>query len=543
MLSRRVGGGPTGIVNGRAAWDFARLEHDRRARQNRCRRELCAVILVYGLGCGDEVLTPVESALDASPALLDFGEGCVSETTTRTFTLRNVGRAPARLAKATILPESAPFSVELPEEALAPGHAVEIEVGFAPTEAGRPVEGRLVVRTRDGASVEVDLTGRGGRPELLAPSRLDFGVVDEGSSVVREVAIRNAGCAPLFVREVVWTSTSTDLAPLDAGLAHVVLSPRSAERVGIRYAPEDLGPDRGRLIVVLQEPEGSEVEVEVVGEANLRPRVELVACRAPSREGVGCAPGEGRAELTAGVDQLVLLDARGSADPEGSALRYLWSVSERPDGSRAVPFPAPEAEGTADLLLDRSGRYRVEVRARDDRGLDSLPAAVLVTPRDLEVFLDWDVATDVDLHLVRPGGWVGDYGSGVPGRSAGSDCSTFNRAPDWGEPGLALDDPRLDRDAVATAGSEQAGLDLPQPGGYRVYAHHCDSQDVRVGTEVRLEIRSRGRLVGSFGPRRLAPGELWPGAELVWDADGAVLEARALREPVTARPDVCRTRP
>jgi hypothetical protein len=345
------------------------------------------------------------------------------------------------------------------------------------------------------------------------------------------------------VSEVIWTSTSADLVPAEDAFRGGVIPAKSAARFGVRYAPTDLGSDRATLVVFSDDPARPRWEVPVAARANLRPRVDAVGCRRPAATGAGCAPGAGRPVITAGAGQTVYLDATRAEDPEGGPLGFSWSTPARPPQSFTGAVPHPTVPGAADILVDRVGSYAVEVVARDARGVTSLPARVEIEPRDLEVRLDWDVATDVDLHLVRPGGEVGDYGSGVPGRSEGSDCSTFNRAPRWGDPADPYDDPRLDRDAVSTPGAELAGLDLPEAGEYVVYAHHCDSRGVGVATAAQLEVRSRGRTVAELGPVELGPGDLWAVAALRWRASDATLSVRPLAARVEHRPEVCRTSP
>src|SRR5690606_810391 len=97
---------------------------------------------------------------------------------------------------------------------------------------------------------------------------------------------------------------------------------------------------------------------------------------------------------------------------------------------------------------------------------------------------------DLDLHLVRPEGTAGDYGScpaectvtttpdgGLPTtenrcyedaelyvdscRHEGSDCSFANRYPEWFEAGRD-DDPRLDLDDVRGFGPEVITLNEAQ---------------------------------------------------------------------------------
>ncbi len=483
-------------------------------------------------GCDDAALTPVAVALDAEPAVLDFGSVAPAEEAVRSVRLRNVGTVGAWVTASI---EPGPFAPAGEPVDLGPGVSVDWPVRYRPSRPGAEDQGALWFEADDGHRLEVPVFGSGGEGALeVRPQRVDFGVVSEGSRARREVEVRNLRGRSVSLSDLVFTSTSVDLmfaAPIDP----IVVPSGQSLLLPFSYAPEDLGPDRGLLSVRTDDADRPRIEIEVVGRANLRPRAQLVGCRAqPGR--TGCE--DGGPEVGAGPGQVVALDARGSFDPEGAPLAFSWSVLERPEGSRAEVAPEPGAADQAELVVDRTGRFRVQLVARDERGLESEPAELLIVPRDIELVLTWDLGTDVDLHFVRPGGEVGDYGSGAPGRSLGSDCSPFNRAPNWGDLGTDLDDPRLDRDAVTQPGPEVATLDRPEPGAYLVYAHYCDSRDVRLPTAVRLSLRSRGLLVAELGPTELRPGELWAAAELRWT--GASFEVTPMSTPVAFRPEVCR---
>ena len=100
--------------------------------------------------------------------------------------------------------------------------------------------------------------------------------------------------------------------------------------------------------------------------------------------------------------------------------------------------------------------------------------------------------SDLDLHVVQPGGALGDYGSCPVAcdplscgefddahvdtcRQTGTDCAYANRAPDWGQRGR-VDDPRLDVDDVRGDGPEITSLDDPADGAYRVVVHYCSDR-------------------------------------------------------------------
>lgn len=502
---------------------------------------LSVALGLAAVGCSDDRLSVARYGLVAEPAALDFGEGCVGRPTSTELTLANDGAGVARRIAFRVEPSSAPFVAPEPVDSLVPGRSRPVEVIYTPIAPEARDEAELVVEVDGEPALRVPMSGVGGvRRFAPFPEQLDFGVVNEGSPRVRAFELRNEGGSPLTVRELIWTSTSADLAPVSGTFAGGAIAAKDTARFELRYDPVDLGADRGTLVVFSDDPSRPRVELEARARANLRPRLRLVGCK-DAGDAPGCAPEVAASVVPAGVDEEVRLDARDAVDPEGAPLRYVWSVEERPEGSFAAVFSAGPADPLGSLRLDASGRYVVTARARDERGLDSDPSSVRVRPPDLVLVARWNLPTDVDLHLVRPGGQVGDYGSGAPGRSLGSDCSPFNRAPRWGDLDTRSDDPRFERDAVTSRGPESLGLDQPEPGVYRVYAHYCDSRNVRSETDVTVEIWSRGEPVDTIGPMRLKPGELWQAAEITWDAAAARPIASPTRLAPEPRPDVCRT--
>ncbi|MHC4137578.1 MAG: hypothetical protein ACYTDU_04515 [Planctomycetota bacterium] len=79
-----------------------------------------------------------------------------------------------------------------------------------------------------------------------------------------------------------------------------------------------------------------------------------------------------------GVGRDLEIDGTLSGDPEGDPLTYRWQLTEKPAGSRAVV--GGRDSGTARLLPDRRGLYRLELVVGDGR-LWSLPAGLIVVAK------------------------------------------------------------------------------------------------------------------------------------------------------------------
>ena len=179
----------------------------------------------------------------------------------------------------------------------------------------------------------------------------------------------------------------------------------------------------------------------------------------------------------------------------------------------AAPFAAPTtlAPGqrvtqpvtfTAGLAGMQIGYFEV-ISSDPDQGTvrvdvsgESLPPSM--ETQGLHLQLEWDSNdTDVDLHLVGPGGnyfaWPGD-------------CYFSNMQPDWGVTGDFVDDPFLDVDNVWGYGPENINLQEPAPGTYRVIIHfYSDSYGSSFGSDTRATVRIffYGTLAGEFGPTYL----------------------------------------
>lgn len=487
---------------------------------------------VWGLGCGDDTVRAAQSRLEG-PDRVDFGLGIVGQTAWQNVSLKNLGQGTSQIFEVKVPP---PFVLGKAPETVGPGQTSILELGYTPREEGAMDQGTLELSEREGLGLSIELIGSTGYPELsLTEAEIDFGVVDEGQTAFRTVELQNLGSGPLVLQDLVWSSASMDLVPLTRSRPRI--EGQSAFSLEFSYAPVDIGSDEGTMTVVSNDRVQSRLDIAVRGQANLRPIVQLGGCRADDAGPDGCGAAA-VSNLIGGIDEVILLEATAT-DPEGQALSFRWTVRDRPEGSYAAVLFGRETEPEASVLLDRSGRYRIEVVAFDERGLASEPAIVEVRPPDVRVSLRWNLPTDVDLHLVKPRGQVGDYGNGVAGRSRGTDCSPFNRSPAWGLPG-SDDDPRLEQDAVTTRGPESVRIDGLESGRYEVYAHYCDSRNVRSVTDARLEVSLRGDLVATLGPQALTPGDLWKAAELVWNPDQETVTVFPLEGEIRNDPGLCR---
>lgn len=77
------------------------------------------------------------------------------------------------------------------------------------------------------------------------------------------------------------------------------------------------------------------------------------------------------------VGDKVIINGRESLDPNGDVIRYDWSITSRPPGSRAVPLP--QKDGTCEFSPDKAGMYAVRLTATDRWGMQGVPVTTSVT--------------------------------------------------------------------------------------------------------------------------------------------------------------------
>lgn len=511
----------------------------------------CLALLTLTAGCSEDSIERVQPRLEVRPEALDFGAGCIAEDNVLLLTVKNTGAGRLDLEQARITAGEAVYAVEMAPAALQIHEEIEVPVTFVPTVPEQTYPGTLVLVSNDPLEpeLEVPLMGVGGIRDIeVVPVEVDFGVVNEGLAPTRAIEIRNLGGDPLIIEALTWTSTSVDLGPVSIPQLPLTVPAKTSTAVNVEYRPSDLGADRGTLRIESNDPDEPSIEVPVRGAANLAPVALAWICeKAPGEP--GCPEAIRRRSVSGGVGRIMGLEGRDSYDPEGGVLRYSWEVVTTPDGQMPVLFFGTEdiarGRATGEVEVPQVGRYVLRLVARDDRGLESFDleeSRVAVLPKDLEVYLRWDLVTDADLHFVRPGGAPGDYGSGQARTSTGSDCAAFNRTPNWGDPDSMDDDPSLERDVVSGRGPEVVSLDGPEAGVYRAFVHYCDSRHVNTNIYAHVEVFVRGELVSRvpvMDGARMLPGELWEAALIEWDPATMSATVREGTAPVESRPELC----
>jgi len=485
------------------------------------------------------------------------------------------------------------FSVIEPPEQIPVDDERPLTIGFTPPEQGA-YGATLIIHSDDldQPELKINVVGRGGPPAIEAnPTAVDFGVVNEGPGLSRIVVLTNVGHDVLHIDDLVVegfdaagnaidtiafslaedTATDVDVEAGSALQVEVFMYPSAAS---VAAAMTDTL--EARLKVVSDADNAPELFVPLTGQANLAPIPEVVELLTRQNE------------VKVSLGKEVTIDGNGTTDPEGDAISFSWSIAESPEGSNAFLLSGPQGDNCADdsacsvddgyrcigdanarcrqvartrITPDVVGTYKVRLRATDARGAWA-EADATILPRDFAVVLTWatdsdaecqqhseeycdDLSiserqlqccgqTDLDLHLLQPGGTLADYGMCPVGctvddvslcsedtddnvdmcRQAGTDCSFANRYPEWGNPGR-LDDPRLDIDDIRGGGPEVITLNNPSDGEYQAIVHFCTDR-ITEPTLATLDVYVKGELVHTAGPQRIdVEGSAWIAANMI----------------------------
>ncbi|MEM7674383.1 MAG: choice-of-anchor D domain-containing protein [Myxococcota bacterium] len=443
------------------------------------------------------------------PAAVDFGAVPVGRMDRARVALLNSGEINLTVDEAEI---SGGFEVSegiasLVGRTIGSGNRLPLEVTFAPdAEISRQGVLRIV---SDETELMLPLAGIG-ESRLFAdlraePASVDFGrlAVSDRRSV--QVTLTNIGNMDAVIDTVEQTEPEAFrvLTPLP-----LVVGQGEAASIQIEFAPAVAGEISDTLRLVAGP---DDVEVPATGEGFFE--AGQVRCR-PSPLNFGEVSRGDRSEVAVtctAVGGPVRLD--GSRLTSGVADGFEVTVP-LPAASLAINESASfvvrfSAEG---LSGDRSGQIRIDYSSlmSDEVQRVDIVGRVVPPPRslsDIAVSLRWDTSnTDIDLHLVRPGGRFF-----VPS----GDCFFDSPSPDWGIIGETKDNPFLDEDNRIGLGPESISLSEATPGRYQVWAHFF-SATVTQRTWVTVDITLAGAPGGTYR-RRLDCSRRWLVGVIDWD--------------------------
>lgn len=485
---------------------------------------LLTLLLATGVGasCGEEAeLARLTVDLGVEPSGLDFGLVTVGTARARPLELRNRGAIALTLERLELPDAFTLRGLEQPLEGqeLAPGAVLTFDVVFLPREVGAR-QAHLSIRS-DAGVAEVPLSGEGvsAPPQLaIEPAALDFGGVASGLSATRDVTVSNLGMEPAEIVSVQLTSTRTDASAvgtfqLEAALPLVVPGGGS-EEVSIRFTPPVPGGYMERFEVLaagLAEP----LFLDLTGQGE-EPPPGGVVCAPSTVDGGTLERGTTRTErvtctAVGGPAVISQVTASGPVDLAFTLPPGGLDVPEEQAVELAFDLRAEGAVGArlAELLVEHTGARGTATTRIGVRFVVGEPSAS-ATAVALELRWSTD-GTDLDLHLVAPGG--------APFFDP-LDCyfvdAQRGTSDDWGVPGDPSDDCFLDQDDTDGLGPERINMTRAAPGVYRVYVHYY--QDNRLGpSDAEVTVRLGGQPAGVVERRGLRCDDLWWVGEIQWD--------------------------
>ena len=469
-------------------------------------------IAIAAVACSDGPgLDRLQLAAEFEPAALEFGEVPIGLVPSRAVELRNIGPVNFTIEDAVVPDGYSVLDVknQLLGRTIAPGNALAFEVAFVSTEEG-PRSGTLLL-SADREAFELPVSGSGVfRPFaklVVDPSSIDFGTIEVDRRVTSQVVLTNTGVVDAEVTDV------------DVGAPDVfrITTPRpftvpvgQAVTVDVEFLPnrEAEFSDTMRFSTGLDS-----VSLSLRG-SSIRPEGDILCEPAALEFGrvVRGEIGSRTVDCTAvGGPARIVRTRIAQPDTSGFQLPMVLGAVDLQAGesiSIAVDFAADGLPGAREdrLLVDYAGGTAIGTFSV------ALSGEVIAPPperNDFTIVLNWDTATDVDLHLVRPGGSM---------FVDADDCHYGSRSPDWGELGVTTDNPFLDRDDLDGFGPETINLADAPAGRYSVWAHHYSALGLSVTAEPSVSIFLGGVMVGTF-TQPVACGFRWLVGIIEWDGD------------------------
>lgn len=481
-----------------------------------------AIFLALGALWACEDLQPLNQLTPAGafdPNALDFGEVAVGSSSRLTADLANTGPIALTITEVSRVDSftmSGDGKSKLTEVTIAPGDIKIVDVEFLAMAEGE-VKGEFVVKA-EGLEIKLPVRGVGvirRTPKIVVePTALDFGGVELNGMGRKDIVLRNDGNGPGTINGARLASTGADISAMDTyrleGLTFpLTLAEGESAMASVSFFPTTAGQKRDQLTFL-----GAVPQADVV--------LDLDGSGLETRGGLVCTPAAldyGRVERGMTRSQTVNCEARGGG------VRYLGAtVDNGPSASLfAVTLPPP----ASDLMAGEVVRFFVEFRPdglpqrhtgsvsvqySGAMGTQSvripLTGEVIpppVTNTAISVVLRWDTnLTDLDTHLVRPGGRFFDNTS---------DCYFANSSPDWGTPGDSTDNPFLDVDDTDGRGPENINLSRTAAGNYQVQIHYWNGF---IPSRATVEVFLDGMSVGTFN-QTLRCGDLWSVGTVQWN--------------------------
>ncbi len=205
----------------------------------------------------------------ALPAAVNFGTlAIMTGMATRNVIIENQGNAPLTLTNISLNGPSSEITMNpVAPRPLAPGDTLQITLNYAPQNAGLD-EAQLVVESddRDENPLVIQVAGVGGVPTTcalqVAPTNVNFGLVERGRVATLPVDLRNLGAQPCSISSLM-TSGDPSFAVRNGNTAMV--APGGTYRIEMTYSPTAYATHSGQLAIASDDPAQPIINVPLSG--------------------------------------------------------------------------------------------------------------------------------------------------------------------------------------------------------------------------------------------------------------------------------------
>jgi hypothetical protein len=520
------------------------------------------------LGPAGEVLDAGCTNLSVNPPVLppvDFGNGRLSASTSRTVRVFNDGLATLHFTAQPSLPVTTPtafaLSGSVPGLALQPGGSVDLIVTATPSALGT-LQGALELATDDPRQTVVELPlllATTGISICVAPAvQLPFGLTLVGDKPEKHFALTNCGTDDVAVESdsfepIAPTTTQFSVsadAPIRSGS---ILHPNDHLMSAVTYAPTVAESDLASLAVRFSNSfgvytarvglSGSAVNTFCGTPMEPTPTANIAASYSANQAGP-YLPFDPNASPSP-VVPLDWIRLDGSASTGANPGSYTWTLVSQPSGSQTTLMATGAFAGMQTLV---SGNYLVKLAYSDANGCAGTSTITIhvVPTGDVHIELTWaESCGDVDLHYIGPGGTL----------CASTDTAYYNTNPDWGcatqhcgheeDPGgiypdgTRSDDATLDHDDQWGFGPENITQSKPfdSPAGvnYGIYVYYFSAVPDGGGgsgrcgtTHPTVNVYIGGELANTFSlPGGFSAFAAWHAADISVSNGGANIQVLA----------------
>ena len=434
-------------------------------------------------GCpGNTTLSRLEPDFVAEPGEVDFGTVVGGAVVEQPVVVLNAGMAAGEIEHLWLETDHPDLSFTWTDGApeddavgriLEPSESLAVTLQFQPF-VETPLSDTLVIENSAGEALRVPIVGIPNIqpvPDIWAsPDSWDADLVDFGDSRTETFTVGNSGWAQLDVGSVVVSGAGSGHFLVESSdVSWQTIAEGEERTLEVTFAPQSDGLHEAVLelhsVAPHADPDENPLLIPLLGRGQGAPASKgPVAVCGPDIVTVPLVPN--------------WLNGSDSFDPNGhEPLLFSWRLIGAPVGSisNIIDPSSPAPTLTADL----AGDYVAELTVTNSIGMvgDS-PCTTTITANpseDLRVEMWWDVAEDIDLHLLR-------FEGAVVGSD--DDCWALNCSPthtfallDWWDLGIGPEDPSLDIDDNTGYGTgpENTNIELPNPSNYAVVVHDYPS--------------------------------------------------------------------